>query len=263
MSNHHTEPRPASSPAHAEVEDLIELLDAIDGLPAAASLRRTTYRALALQPGSRVIDVGCGTGLAVGEMADLGATATGVDVDARMVQAARRRRPTLDLRQAGADALPIPDGELTAYRADKVFHELSDPRQSLGEAHRALTCGGRLALLGQDWDALIIDSSEPELTRRVVAARADALPNPRAARGYRTLLADAGFAGIRVEGFLAVFTDPLALPMVTGFADAAHELGAVSTTEATRWVTDQRHRATSDRLLLAIPLILATAHKPE
>ncbi|WP_433762573.1 hypothetical protein [Nocardia sp. CA-135398] len=52
--------------------------------------------------------------------------------------------------------------------------------------------GGRIVLAGQDWDAFVIDSDTPDLTRTIVAARADTITNPRAARRYRNLLLDAG-----------------------------------------------------------------------
>jgi hypothetical protein len=49
----------------------------------------------------------------------------------------------------------------------------------------------RIVLVGEDWDAFVIDSDEPGLTRTIVHWRADMVPSPRAARAYRTLLLDA------------------------------------------------------------------------
>lgn len=254
---------PAKPTLQQDLDSVVEILDVIDALPAAARLRTATYEALDVSPGSRTIDVGCGTGLAVQEMTDLGAQVLGIDADARMVHVARRRRAALDLRCADAYNLPVSDGELDAYRADKVFHELDDPARALTEAHRVLAGGGRIALLGQDWDAIIVDSDEPELTRRIVAARADAAPSPWAARAYRSLLFGTGFTNVRVEGFLAVFTEPFAVSMIAGFAEAAQAHGTISESEKARWDAEQRHRAHGERLLVAIPLLLATARKPK
>ena len=47
---------------------LLSLLDAFDELPQAADLRTRSYREL----GDTVVDVGCGGGRAVGELAALG-----------------------------------------------------------------------------------------------------------------------------------------------------------------------------------------------
>jgi SAM-dependent methyltransferase len=129
--------------------------------------------------------------------------------------------PGVDFRAGHADTLPLGDGEAGAYRADKVYHALPDPARALAEARRVLTPGGRIVLLGQDWDALVIESDDPALTRAVVHARADMVPHPRAARGYRNLLLDTGFTEVKVEVHTGIFTDTTMLPMLTGFAAAA------------------------------------------
>ena len=245
-----------------ETEALIEILDAVDALPQAAELRRATYAQLDLTTGSRVIGVGCGTGLAVAEMAEPGAAATGIDNDPAMVEAAQKRRPQLDLRRADAVTIPAPDGAFTTYRADKVFHELRDPREALREAHRILAANGRIALVGQDWDAFVIDSDDPHLTRRIVAGRADSLPSPRTARQYRLLLLAGGFDDVQVQGFLPVFTSSLALPIVLGLADTAQAAGAVTSDEASSWRDEQTARMAKGRFFLALPLFLATARRP-
>ncbi|WP_318783837.1 methyltransferase domain-containing protein [Streptomyces spectabilis] len=53
-----------------------------------------------------------------------------------------------------------------------MFHELADPARALAEVRRVLVPGGRIVLVGQDWDALVIDSDDPDLTHTVVRARA-------------------------------------------------------------------------------------------
>jgi len=236
-------------------ESLIRLLDAADALPSAADLRARTYDLLRLSEGQAVVDVGCGAGRAVAELATRGARPIGIDPDPRMLAAARRRWPERDFREGAAAELPLEDGSVAGYRADKVFHEIADPAAALTEARRVLVPGGRIVLVGQDWDTFVIDSADPELTRAIVHARADTVPSPRAARGYRSLLLDAGFADVAVEMQTAIFTDGLMLPMLTGLAAAA--IGAVERDRADTWLTEQTRRAESDRLFLAVPLFIA------
>ncbi|WP_347568411.1 hypothetical protein [Streptomyces sp. 891-h] len=59
--------------------ELVTLLDAVDALPGAAELRSRSYELLATKPGTAVVDVGCGAGRAVAELAERGATAIGID----------------------------------------------------------------------------------------------------------------------------------------------------------------------------------------
>lgn len=149
-----------------------------------------------------------------------------------------------------------------AYRADKVFHELADPARALAEARRVLAPGGRIVLVGQDWDTLVIDSDDPALTRTIVHARADLVSSPRAARRYRNLLLDAGFDDVTAEIRTDVFTGPEMLPLLTGLSRAARSAGAVTSEQADRWLTEQRARAETDRLFLALPMFIAAATAP-
>ncbi|MDL4814904.1 methyltransferase domain-containing protein [Actinomadura opuntiae] len=268
--------------------DLIARLDAADATPDATRLRARTYDLLRAAPGALVAgalvagalvadalvadalvadalvadalvadalmaDVGCGAGRAVAELTARGVRAVGVDLDERMIAAARTRLPDADLRVADACALPFRDGELAGYRADKLFHNLPDPALALSEARRALASGGRIVLCGQDWDTLVLDSSLPDLTRALVHARADRLPSPRAARQYRSLLLDAGFHDVTVEVHTAVFTDPAILPMLTALAEPRG---------ADDWLADQRERARTDRLFAAVPFFVASGANP-
>jgi ubiquinone/menaquinone biosynthesis C-methylase UbiE len=245
--------------AYTDTDTLIRVLDAAETMPAAARLRARSYQLLRLPPGATVVDVGCGTARAVAELAEHGARAIGVDLDPAMLAAARRRFPDIDVRAADATELPLGDAQAHGYRADKVYHVLPDPHAALAEARRILIPGGRIVLLGQDWDTIVIDSDQPELTRRIVHARADTIPHPRIARAYRNLLLDAGFHDVDVEVHTAIFTDATMQPILVGHATAARQTGAITGDEADNWISEQTRRAQDDRLLVAIPMFLAAA----
>jgi ubiquinone/menaquinone biosynthesis C-methylase UbiE len=245
--------------AHIDTNTLIAAIDAADLMPAAARLRTRSYELLRLPAAATVVDVGCGTGRAVAELAGHAAHAVGIDLDLAMLAAARNRFPGIDVRAADATKLPLADGQAHGYRADKLYHVLPDPDAALAEACRVLAPGGRIALVGQDWDATVIDSDEPELTRRIIHARADTLPHPRIARAYRNLLLQAGFHDVEVEAHGTAFTDTAILPVVLGHATAAYKTGAISEEEAGRWIGEQTSRAEHDRLLFALPMFLAVA----
>ena len=219
---------------------LLTVLDAFDELPQAAYLRTRSYRDL----GEIVVDVGCGGGRAAGELAALGAKAIGVDLDPEMIEVAAARWPAAEFHLGDATALPLDDASVTGYRADKVLHVLDDPALALSEARRVLRPGGRAVLTGQDWDAFVIDSADPALTRAIVHARADGLPNPRVARQYRNLLLDNGFTDVTVEAHMVVFTGEPALPVLASMGEGP-------------WLDEQADRAARDRVFVAIPVFLA------
>lgn len=244
------------------MESLIRMMDAADALPGAAALRTRSYELLDLPADARVVDVGCGTGRAVAELAERNARPIGVDLSQQMIAAARHRWPDADFRVGDAYDLPIENGSAAGYRADKLFHDLPDPGKALTEATRVLAPGGRIVLLGQDWDAFLIDSDDPARTRTIVHARADRTANPRAARRYRNLLLDTGFEDVTVEINTGIFTDTTMLPMLTGLAETARTSGAITAEQESSWTTEQTQRAQTDRLFLALPIFVASARRP-
>lgn len=219
---------------------MLAMLDAVDDLPQACDLRERTYAHL----GDKVVDVGCGGGRAVGELVARGVTAIGVDLDPAMVDVAAQRWPQGEFCVGAATALPLDDGAVTGYRADKVLHMLAEPERAVAEARRVLVQGGRAVLVGQDWDTMVIDSAFPERTRAAVHARADGMPSPRVARRHRNLLLDNGFVDVTVEVHTLVFTGDGILPMLGTIADGD-------------WLADQVTRARDDRLFAALPIFLA------
>lgn len=242
-------------PAH----DLMARLDAADRLPGAGRLRALSYDALGAVPGTSVVDVGCGTGRAVAELTGRGVRAVGVDRSERMIAAARSRWPEADFRIAEAYELPLPDASVHGYRADKVFHELAEPERAVEEARRVLVPGGRILLVGPDWDTLVVDSDDPALTRTLVHARADLITNPRAARRCRNLLLNGRFRDVTVEVHTSVFTGPEMMPLLAGLAEAACSTGAVTREQADGWIAEQRARVDADRFFLALPVFMAAA----
>ncbi|MFF5262500.1 class I SAM-dependent methyltransferase [Actinomadura viridis] len=88
---------------------LIRRLDTVETRPHTVELRALSYDLLHPRPGPEggpasgpVVDVGCGTGRAVAELVARGVRAVGVDLDERMIAAARRRWPGADLRVTAA-----------------------------------------------------------------------------------------------------------------------------------------------------------------
>ena len=60
-------------------------------------------------PDMRVLDLATGPGYAAARAAERGRTVVGVDIAPSMVRLARRLHPTLEFREADAEALPFQD----------------------------------------------------------------------------------------------------------------------------------------------------------
>jgi SAM-dependent methyltransferase len=101
-------------------------------------------------PGERVVDVGCGTGNAALLAAARGASVTGVDPAARLLQVARERAATQKVEanfvSGDAAAIPLADGEADLVMS--VFGVIfsPDPAAAAAEMARVTAPGGRILL---------------------------------------------------------------------------------------------------------------------
>jgi len=133
-----------------------------------------------------IVDVGCGNGTYLAELArrGLGGRALGVDLSLGMLAAARERlsgaeRPAA-LANADAAALPLRDGMADLVLAPHMLYHVPDPAAALRELRRVTRPGGRVVIV------LNGTGHMGQLRTVVAAARGD---NP-ASMGERVTLDD-------------------------------------------------------------------------
>jgi len=248
--------------ATKRAEQFIAFLDRIEALPQSVSLRERSYQLLHGQPGERVVDVGCGTGRAVVELKARGMQAIGVDISQQMIETAHQRFPGEDFRIADATSLPFGEGTLNLYRAERVYQHLAHPAEALLEARRVLAPGGRIVLLDPDADMWAIDADDQELTQELMKAFSHVVASRWIGRRYRSLLLDAGFVEVTIEVKTGIFTDYLHAPILPGMANAGVAAGILSQHEADAWLAEQKRRTQEGRFFVAMPIFLASAHRP-
>jgi demethylmenaquinone methyltransferase / 2-methoxy-6-polyprenyl-1,4-benzoquinol methylase len=106
--------------------------------------RRTTVRALALEPGARVLDLACGTGDLCRELDAAGLAPVGADFSLGMLRAARSDAP---LVRADALRLPVATGAVDGITCGFALRNFVALAPVFAECARVLRPGGRLALL--------------------------------------------------------------------------------------------------------------------
>ena len=95
-------------------------------------------------PGTRLLDVGCGSGLALVLARERGALPSGLDISPGLLGIARDRLPHADLREADMESLPFDAAAFDAVTGVNAFQFAGDPRRALREAARVTRAGGRV-----------------------------------------------------------------------------------------------------------------------
>jgi demethylmenaquinone methyltransferase/2-methoxy-6-polyprenyl-1,4-benzoquinol methylase len=108
------------------------------------SWRKTTVSALLLPPGSKVLDLACGTGDLCRDLAASGKVAVGVDISMGMLACARTEAP---LVQSDALQLPFPARRFDGVVSGFALRNFVALRPVFAELARVVRPGGRLALL--------------------------------------------------------------------------------------------------------------------
>ena len=97
-----------------------------------------------ISPGTRLLDVGCGSGLTLVLAKARGARPSGLDISPGLLDVARDRLPDADLRVGDMEFLPFGDAMFDAVTGVNAFQFAGDPRRALREAARVTRPGGRV-----------------------------------------------------------------------------------------------------------------------
>jgi len=140
------------------------------------------------RPGSRVVEVGCGTGKLTVALAERGLRVEAIDPGPRLIGIAERRVGDLPVRfhLARFEDVELPERSFDAVFSATAFHWI-DPSVGWTKAARLLRPGGVLSLLAH------VGGSSGELDAEFLAAWREALPEAAAwvLRDPRTLWAGA------------------------------------------------------------------------
>ncbi|MFC7492306.1 MULTISPECIES: methyltransferase domain-containing protein [unclassified Knoellia] len=170
-----------------------------------------------LEPGMRVLDVGCGPGTITLDLAEVVAPGEVVGIEpvagplaAARDEAARRGDTTTRFEQADVLALPHDDDSFDVVHAHQVLQHVTDPVTALTEMARVCRPGGWVAARDADYAAMAWFPEVPELDEWRSIYRDVARGNgaePDAGRRLRGWARAAGLADVRLSTSVWTYAD--------------------------------------------------------
>jgi SAM-dependent methyltransferase len=173
---------------------------------------------MALRPGARILDAGCGSGRNMVELARYGSVA-GVEVSPESAGVAREREVG-QVVEGSIDAMPFADGSFDLAVCLDVIEHLEDDRAALVELRRVIAPGGAL---------LVTVPAYPWLW-----SSHDTINQHQRRYTRRSLLAAAEGAGWRAER--VTYFNSLLLPVAIAMRALARVRPAESETSPDLWI---------------------------
>jgi len=254
--------------ASGAAEDFIRFLDMSRRQGLLAEGKSWSFDQMRLAPGHEVLDVGCGTGDDVAAMAAMvapGGRAVGIDRSETMIAEATHRHAAIagvSFKTGDAQTLPFENATFDACRCERTLMHLAEPVAAVGEIARVLRPGGRVALIEPDWEGLLIEGADPELSARIWRSTFAGARQPRIGRRLRTLLLDAGFTDVTIEAAVGVVNElGVALQRFhfDQLAADAVSAGTVTAGEAETWLRRLREADERGRFLCIVLNLRAAA----
>ena len=173
--------------------------------------RDATLQRLDLNPGERIIDIGCGPGFLSKDMAAaVGPTGcvVGIDISEDLISFATRHNISdrIEYRIGDATALPVGATQFDVAVSTQVLEYVPDADAALREIARVLQPSGRAFIVDTDFDSWIWYATDAERMERIMKGWETHCADARLPRTLIPRLRAVGFKVVDVEAYPMINT---------------------------------------------------------
>ncbi len=204
----------------------VEYLTEANASPSFQAYKELSYKSLGEVVGKQVLEVGCGVGYDVFNLARMVGSeghVTGVDASVALLSKARENAAMgslpCSLVHASIESLPFVDNSFDACRIDRVLIHVPDPAQALEEVLRVLRPGGVLVVLEGDLDSLTIAHPDQELTHVMTSLWSSFYLHGHIGKELSSFVQSVGFVEVVSEEYKLEFRNPDFAESFFGFRD--------------------------------------------
>jgi ubiquinone/menaquinone biosynthesis C-methylase UbiE len=183
-----------------------------------------------IKSGTRVLEIGSGSGNVAGKLAAAGAAVDAIDYSEPMIAVAKRNHPEIRFQRANAENVPFDDETFDAVIASLIVHHLARPVDVFKEVHRVLKPGACFAFavwgpeeeqtgFGVFFGALMAHS-DLDLT----ALPFGPLFGVTDRESYEALVSGAGFRKFQLDAHKVAWKAKTLAPILRGMSDWANLL---------------------------------------
>ena len=237
-------------------------------------IKQRSYERMHIEPGHKVLDLGCGPGTDTIPLASwVGANGLviGADYDEAMIAEAGQRA-----EQAGVDtwvrhqcvdavSLPFATDYFDSCRSERLFQHLHHPELALSEMIRVTKPGGWVVVLDTDWGSLSTDSDDTDIERRLARFLAESfLYNGYSGRKLSRLFKQQNLADIEFEVFPFATPSYAVAHQVTQadrIEQQALKAGVISAKELKHWQAGLEQADAEGTYFFSVNLMLFAGRK--